>query len=350
MKSMNVRIRKTLVSLAPLLLLSATLAPRAAEAVTYGWTDADGQSSDATRIGYYSSSQLDLYDGDAVKGFARLAGGFHAMDNAQVYITHVAEPVGGNIELGDGAVLHMAGDLQLSSTAVLVMGGTASIDANGGAMILNGNLALPGQAIVLLSDLVIDGQDHAVAFNASTLVDLGGQTLTLRNMTIRGLNGIGQFTGIGTLVLDHCIVDIGSGVTFSYTPANLEIDREMVIRGGGTFRFGGTGTLTIRDNSTLRVEPWTTLDYNSNTRNSLLMSSNTSRLELDHCTLKAQGMEGLVLTTGMLIVNGEVTADNGMNTIRANGIQLGDGTTSLNVLFKSGARFKALGALWYNRP
>ncbi|MFH0879248.1 MAG: hypothetical protein V2A34_06010 [Lentisphaerota bacterium] len=61
-------------------------------------------------------------------------------------------------------------------------------------------------------------------------------------------------------------------------------------------------------------------------------------------------MRGLQLAGGRVVVEGEVTADNGANTIKANGIQLGDGATVVNLFFKSGARFKVLGKLWYNKP
>ncbi|MFH0879249.1 MAG: hypothetical protein V2A34_06015 [Lentisphaerota bacterium] len=134
---------------------------------------------------------------------------------------------------------------------------------------------------------VIDGQSPTVTFNASTLFALGGQTLTLRNMTIRGLTGGSQFSGTGALVLENCTIDIGPGTAFTSNTANLSIKGNVVLRGGETFRFGGVGALTINLFSTLRVEPETTLDYDCLARNLLVMSDETLTLELDSCTLKA---------------------------------------------------------------
>jgi len=132
--------------------------------------------------------------------------------------------------------------------------------------------------------------------------------------------------------------------------ANLTIVNDVVVQGGGTFRFGGFGTMTINAFSTLRIEPHTTFDYACMTRYSLVMSLSSSTLYLDNCTLKAQEMEGLELITGKVVVDGEVILDNGVNTVKANGIRLGSEATALNMVFKSGSRFKTLGMLWYNRP
>ena len=350
MTIMDIRSAKAGVSLG-FLLLGLALTPRGAEAVNYGWTDMDGQSSDSSKIAFHSSSQLELVNGDMVKGYANLAGGFAVEASGEVYFSHVVAPVGGTILLRSGASLVVAGDLRLASTAQLNMTGPVSIDGGGGALILQGNLALPGEAITLVNtDWVIDGQGHCVTFNASTIFALGGRTLTLKNMTIRGLSGSSQFTGVGTLALDNCKIDISAGNTFVYGNADLTIANDVVVRGGGRFQFSGLGTMSINLFSTLRVEPQTTFDYACMTRGSLVMAAPSSTLYLDNCTLKAQGPEGLELITGKVIADGEVTLDNGANTIKANGIQLGNGVTAVNMLFKPGARFNVLGQLWYNLP
>lgn len=347
---MNSRKAKICIRLG-LLFSGLVLAPRGAEGATYGWTDVDGQSSDATRIGYYSTAQLDLFDGDTVKGYATLAGGFVVDANATVTLSHIVPPVGGTITLLENSTLAISGDLHLDSMAQLSMSGSVYVDSGGGALVLHGDLALPNQIINLVNhDWTVDGQSHTLTFNGATMFDLGGQTLTLRNMTIRGLTGGSQFLGLGTLVLDNCKIDLGPGTTFTYDNANLTINRDVDVRGGGTFRFDGMGTMTLNSFSTLRVDPGTTFDYNCFSRNLFVMSDATSTLELDSCTLKAQGMEGLQLTTGRVVVEGEVTADNGANTSPSNGIQLGDGATAANMLFKPGSRFNVLGKLWYNKP
>ena len=350
MKITNINSRNAMACIC-LLCLGIAAAPREASAASYGWADSDGQSSDATKIAYYSTTQLALFDGDSVKGFATLAGGFSVNAYATVTLSHVVPPVGGTILLAEGATLVISGDLHLDSTAQLSMSSAVYVDGGGGALVLGGDLALPAQPIILFNhDWVIDGQSHTLTFNGGTLIDLGGRTLTLRNMTIRGLAGVGQFSGDGTLALENCKIDLGPGMTFAFVNANLTIQGDVAVRGGGTFQFGSMGTMTLNSFSTLRVEPGTTFDYGCMLRNLFAMNAATSTLELDSCTLKAHGMEGLQLTTGRVIVEGEVTADNGSNTSINNGIQLGDGVTVVNVFFKPGGRFKVLGKLRYNRP
>lgn len=349
MKITNISRRNAMACIG-LLCLCVAAGPRAASAVTYGWSDSDGQSSDATKIAYYSAAQLALFDGDSVKGFATLAGGFSVEDASTATLAYLAAPVGGTILLKDGATLVTSGDLHLDSTAQLSLSGSATIDAGGGAWNLHGDLSLPGQMITLASDLVLDGRSHVVTFSSMTFFALGGNTLTLRNMTIRGLTGSEQFVGMGSLVLENCKIDIGRGTSFTFDNANLAINGDVTVRGGGAFRFSGSGTMSINTFSTLRVETETTFDYDCFTRNQLLMVDSTSGMELDNCVLKAQGMEGLLLVSGRVVVEGEVTADNGSNTSINNGIQLGDGFAGVNVLFKPGGRFKVLGKLRYNRP
>ena len=314
-------------------------------ATTYGWTDVNGQSSDATKVAYYNTSPLILSAGDSVVGFADLAGGFHATDS--VTFTNIMAPIAKDIYLRSETTINFDGDLTLSTTSIAA-GGSFTLNASDNTLFIAKDTTLPAQTITLSSNLVIDGLGHTTTFNGSTIFALGSRTLTLKNMVIKGLTGSSQFSGSGTLLLQNCIIDLASGATFTYSNANLTIADDVFVQGGGTLQFGGTGELTINAFSTLAVDQDSIFDYACATKSLLVMSAASSTIHINGGTLKAQGDEGLQLSNGRLFLEGKCTLDNGTNAVMAKGIQLGNGATDVNVKVLPGTRAEVNGCVWHN--
>lgn len=324
--------------------------------VTYGWIDIDGQSSDSTKIAYYNTLPLILSNEDSVKGFAELAGGFHTDGGGGTFaLTNLAAPIAKDIYLHNGDQIDITGDLTLSTT---------SIEANGNFIIhfvgndlgynqtlyLAKDTSLPAGTITLGKALIIDGQGNTVTFNASTVFNLDNNVLTLKNMVIKGLSGGDQFIGNGTLKLQNCVIDLATGTTFTYDNADLTIADDVVVQGGGTLRFAGTGFMTINEFSTLYIDQDTTFDYACATRGLISTNSATSTLHLNGATLKATEAQGLQLRKGRLFLEGKCLLDNGSNSSASNGIQFGDGANGNDVKVKvfPGAQVQVSGYVFHN--
>jgi hypothetical protein len=315
----------------------------------YGWRGGSSESILAEDIAFYNArgNPLFLGDDDRVIGLAELSGGFHSETDSSITFTDVSFPVSSDVYLHSGTRFYIEGDLTLSTTKIDA-NGSFMVDANGNTLFLEKDTTLPGQTIQLRSDLVIDGQGNTVTFNGSTIIDLGAHVLTLKNMSIKGLTGSSQFAGTGTLYLQNCVVNLPSTATWTYGNANLTITDDVVVQGGGTFQFGSAVAMAIGALSTLYIDYDTTFDYNCATLDKLAMSDATSTLYINGGTLKAQGAQGLQLTTGRLILEDKCTLDNGTNTDMNKGIQLGNGTTDVTVKVLAGARVQVNGSVWHN--
>jgi hypothetical protein len=307
-------------------------------ATTYG-----GAAANTT---FYSNLPVILNDGDNAVGFVNFAGGFHA--TGSVTFTNIVAPVANDIYLTSGAVFNVGGDLTLSTTSIAA-GGGFSVNASGNTLFLAKDTTLPAQTITLASDLVIDGQGQTLTFNGSTVFALGGRTLTLKNMVLKGLTGSSQFSGNGTLILQNCIIDLAAGTTVTYGGTrNLTITDDVVIQGGETFQFTSSGTLTINEFSTMSIDYDTIFDYAKASATGVVLSAATSTIHINGGTLKvdsAVATAGLLLETGRLLLEGRCLLDNLSNSDYTKGIFLGDLTNDLDVRVLPGARVEVNGCV-----
>lgn len=341
-------------------LLAVTSMSGRAWGTTYGWTDVEGQATDETKIAYYNTNPIILGDGDSVVAIAALAGGFHtAAIDCSVTFSNVTSPIAKDIYLRSGAHINFEGDLTLSTTSIeadgpfMINGGPSTSSQT---LFLDKNLALPARSIVLTNNLTIDGLGHTVTFDNETIFAINGKWLTLKNMVIKGLNGSNQFLGSGSVTLQNCIVDIPSGITFTYNSGNpnLYIVDDVLIQGGGTFQFGGSGNFwignAINDFATLCVDQDTTLDYLCTANNLLNLGQTSSTIHLNGGTLKAiTGDAGLQLLKGRLFLDGKCTLQTGSSG--AKGLQFGDGehaSDDLTVKVLPGAQVQVNGYVWHN--
>ncbi len=266
-------------------------------------------------------------------------------------------PIAKDIYLRSGTHLNFEGDLTLSTSSIEA-GGSFMINAGGNTLFLEKDTTLPGQPITLTTDLIIDGQGHVVTFKSATIFNLNGHSLRLKNMIISGLTGT-QFTGLFSLALQNCIIDIPSGTTVVSTDSNadLYIYDDVVIRGGGTFKFGNgaNSALIINAFSTLYIDQDTTLDYASTVAgvNMDIGAVNAPTIHINGGSLKVDSSvatSGLILTLGRLFLEGKCTLNNMTNTDVSKSIQFGNGGSpnDLTVKILPGARVQVDGYVWHN--
>lgn len=342
-------------------------------AANYGFTDTEGQGSDATKIAYYNTAALALSDGDAVKGFASLAGGLTMPASGTVSLTNVVAPVGGTVTFDD-STLNLTGNLHMAP-ASLVGGCSTTLNGGGNVIFLDEDVTFPvaQTTFILSSDLVIDGQGHTLTFDPNTTFSLQTKSLTLKNMVIQGLSNATQAqitsgTNRGHLNLQNCIIDLGSTTTWTYggmcgTDLNLTMSviDTVVVQGGGNFKYGSNntsmGNLTIKPFSTLYIAPDTTFHYCCYSFGSIVMSAASSILHINGGTLKAdpdlggeRASEGLVLQVGKVFLEGKVTLENGTNSLSSKSIGLGTSDVSdLTVKVFPGAYITVNGLVDVNR-
>jgi hypothetical protein len=238
----------------------------------------------------------------------------------------------------------------------------ASINGSGHTIHLGGDFSLSAGAILInLSDLIIDGHNKTFSFgdyNATFTIN-ATRSLTLRNMTIKGLGGAQacQIVGGGTLKLQNVIVDIPADTTWTFsgnatTAPALQIQDDVIFRGGGTFSYMSGRNLTINQYSTLYFDHNFTFSWDTRRPYGLSMTDATSSLYLNGSTLSVPiyGGGGLNLSKGMLLLDNKVTLNNYTNTTDEKAIVLGTGNTGedLEVKVLSAARVDINGLVKHN--
>lgn len=318
-------------------LLAVTSMSGRAWGTTYG-----GEGDNTT---FYSADPLILDDGDSVVGFASFAGGFHTAADASVTFSNVSVPIAKDIYLHNHAHLNFEGDLTLSTTSIAA-GGDFMINAGNNTLFLDKDTTLPAQQMCLTSSCTIDGLGHTVEFVSGTQFNLNNNYLTLKNMVIKGLTG-NPFSGLRTLVLQNCVLDVNG--SFDYAGGRLTIIDDVIVQGGGTLRFGSTGTMRIGAFSTLYIDQDTTFDYNCATNSNLVMSDATSTLHINGGTLKAMQGAGLQLLKGRLFFEGNCILQT--RDSESEGVTLGnDGSVNdVSVKVLPGAQVQVTGYL-YHKP
>ena len=285
----------------------------------------------------YEAASYPFADTDFARGFVRLNAGFSVPVAANVFL-NLLTPVAGAINLNGTGAITLEGDMSLASNATLSAGG--KINGQGNAVLLQGNLSLSaGVTIECTSDTIIDGQGHELlllngAPGGQILINGPvGTTVTLRNMTLRGLkNYTGGLSGIQfgananqKLVLENVKVHLSGPYTFD--GGKLDIKGNTSIDGWHTFEFAAPYDCTIKKDSTFFIDLRTTFKYRPSdlSRIRIVMEDKTSRLFLNGCTLDVPLVNGLRLSKGHLIVDHRTTFFNDNAHCEAMGIAFGTG-------------------------
>jgi len=242
--------------------------------------------------------------------------------------------VDGEVVLEHNSVMKLDGDLCIKPKAETLVigyrdGSAASIDGAGNTLHLAGDLKLPLNRTLNIvgSDLVIDGHGNKLTFgnDNAKIVVAKGKTLTLKNMTIKGLCGSEQLVG-GNVRLSNVVIDLAPAAVWRYAgpDGEMEIEGDVVVRGGGAFAFKGK-KLEVKDFSTLCFDLNTTFEWAAD-RNALLMKDATAHLFMNGSTLHAKAKEckGIAFKKGTLVLGNKVVIDNDDNQDAARSVEFCD--------------------------
>ena len=280
-----------------------------------------------------------LSDTETLKGLVHIPiTGITVASGATVTLD-LARPITGPLYFKGNATVNVNTSLTLSSTPDAALfnmsGGTSVVTLTSGGNVVHSvsPVTIPAAMTLKASNtLIIDGHLNRLTFAAtSSILDLNGQSVTLRNMIINGLTGAAQIidsAGSGSLTLENCIINVPAGTTWSLTNGTgtgnftVKPQGDVVVRGGGTMELAGGGstyvTIQIQSNSTLTIEIDTTFKYDpSNSARSRVTfadtSTKTSVLYLQGATLRASPSDagaGILLSSGKLVLDGAVTLNN----------------------------------------
>lgn len=280
-----------------------------------------------------------LSTGETLKGLVHVPiTGITVASGASVTLD-LARPITGPLYFKGNATITAPTSLTLTSTPDAALfnmsGGTSVVTLTTGGNIVHvmSPVTIPAAMTLKASNtLIIDGHWNRLTFAAtSSILDLNGQSVTLRNMIINDLTGAAQIidsAGSGSLTLENCIINVPAGTTWSLTngtgTGNFTVKPQgnVVVRGGGTMELAGGGTkyvtVQIQNNSTLTIDLDTTFKYDPSdgirTRVTFADSSTyTSVFYLHGATLRASPSDagsGMYVTGGKLVFDGNVTLNN----------------------------------------
>lgn len=162
--------------------------------------------------------------------------------------------------------------------------------------------------------------------NIQSIDVLASSTLVIENAHITGLSGKNlQLLGDdSTLTLSNCVICMRDD--YEFTRGYLNCCLENAIHGGKSFEYKSSQPLTIKGNSELKIDYYTTFTYNSNTKDKIRFEDRTSKLYLNGCNFHVKPV-GLQLTKGTLIVD-HVVELSGETTGASGAIELGTGTAA----------------------
>jgi hypothetical protein len=324
-----------------------------------------GADIDGTSAIIFNDSSVELADGVFCKGFVYFADGFSLPAGASTTL-NLIPPIRGAINLNATGTIILGNDLFLASNVTIPNGGI--IDGQGNVVFLQGNLTIPrGKKIKIVSDTIIDGQGHELIFEHEARGVIGGvlsmegaegTTVTLRNITIKGLANYSSSRSINfgssinqKLVLDNALLYLRKNFTF--VSGMLKIHNEVTISGAHDFIFKSSYDCTIDKMSTLFLDMDVIFKYQpeDKKKNHIVMTDASSVLFLNGSTLNTPHTQGLVLTGGHLIVDHKSHVDGNGALRDVQGITFGDGTVENNIMidFMPGASLTVFdGIISYN--
>jgi len=323
-------------------------------------------SIDGTSNVQWISGHQTFSNGDIVRGFVALKGGF-TVPAASSIIVDASGPMYGPIDLSDTGELELGGDFVLGSSAHLAQGG--KIKGNGFSLVLTNSLVLNNsENLRITGDIIIDGRGNDLCLSGGRIIIENNVTVTLRNVNICSLadnSGTPDIDLEGTnskLILQNAILNLDGDYTFQ-DDGSLFIEGEVFVRGPHNFIYKSTKPLTIAQCALLCFEKNAIFNYQpsgASARNLLRMHDESSYLCFDEATLVACAdgtYNGLQLTQGTLIFDNKVfvknvdmATGNTENTNVSKSFELGDGTAGgdMTVIVLSGARVEVDGYMYYN--
>lgn len=299
------------------------------------------------------NNQVTVNNGDRIAAFAALNGGFKLANSAVVAEFDSFFGVSGTVDF-TGGTLGLAKDLILQDVSSLISTGTAKIHGNlhqievapaleimssnflftNLQLILNNDLTIRDSQITFTGTCVFDGNSGHLTLEGSTVIIVGaGSQLTLRDITIRKVNGskIRNTDNTGKIVFDnvHLILDSN----YSFTRGSFDVHNTLILDGDGfAFNYQVDLQSTITSNSQLILQNGVTFNYAPTIASKTLLQllDATSSLMINGATF-ATTTTAIQLTKGNLFIEGKSFLSNA-GTVAAQAIEFGDGANAANNL------------------
>lgn len=187
------------------------------------------------------------------------------------------------------------------------------------------------KAIVFDGESSIEGNNHTLDLSVTgSIVISSNSSLLLRDLTLSGVgdNSLVFLDATSTLTLqDVTIIQNGD---YTLETGFFDIKGDVCVTGTHTFVYGTDVASTIYQDASLTFDTGMTFSYAPTSDDSDLVSfqDSTAKLILAGASLHSTST-GIQLTKGTLVIDGnvQVTSD---ATVQAEGIQLGDGVSSVN--------------------
>lgn len=301
------------------------------------------------------TTQQPVNNGDVIAAFAALGAGFNFVNSSVIGTYGSFFSTSGNVDL-NGGTLVLTQDLILSNTSAIVhfgniVGGgfVTQLAATNGTipttLLASNSFTISNLDLILANDTIlnstvltftgsstVDGAGNIFTLNGTAALVAGtSSTLTLRNMTIKGVTGtnIRNTDTTGTINFENIRLVLAG--TFTFAQGAFTVGQNVSFAGNTqTFVYTSTQISTILDSSTLLIDQTVTFSYAPSValRDRLQFTNSTSTLKLNSGTLQASSV-GMSLTKGVLFVDGASLLASDATT-SSNAIQFGDGVSLAN--------------------
>jgi len=293
---------------------------------------------------------------NTILGFTVMTGGFTLQDQTTTLTYDAFFPVMGDIIL-NGGTFYLNQDLTVENTTTLTsfgnIGGASHLislasmlntlgSSNQGLLTntdlefqLNGNLTLNGN-IEFQGNSIINGNNNVLDLSSTASIVVGSNsTLTLKNITINGIQGqnISCVDDSGKLILDN--VNWNLAGNYSFDKGSILFNDVVDVVGSYTFTYDSSQSSTINVESTFSVGDGMHLFIGRKQPNGvepIVYLDNTSVLQLENCIFETSP-NGIGFTKGKVNFIRDVTFEIN-STSTANGIIVGDGTLAGDVFFE----------------
>ncbi len=247
----------------------------------------------------------------------------------------------GGLTLIDGAVISTGGTMNLSAYSLdlpaedTMWSAPIQWQAANANINLNGSTSLSGEWI-FTGNTTINGNGNTLDLSdGGTLVVNNGVTLTLKNVSLSGLSNtsILMVDNGSQLVLDD--VTWVQNTDISFDTGSITFIGEVDFVGSSTFAYDSLETSTLATKTNWQIGDGMQLSIGRNGPTGsepLYFTDSTSILNLDNCILNVTPL-GLPLSRGQILCTRDVTVDIA-STSTVNGICIGDGTPSGDMLFE----------------
>lgn len=199
---------------------------------------------------------------------------------------------------------------------------------------LNNDLIYNDGTITFTGASTINGSNGCLTLGSTGRITVSANSqLTLRNLTIRGLNDgkIQNSTSTSKIVFDNVHLILDGNYSFSF--GSFDVRNQLILDGDGfTFNYVTDLQSTITSNSKLILQNGVTFNYAPAVASKTLLQllDSTSSLVMNGATFTTT-TTAIQLTKGNLLIEGRSFFRNA-GTLLAQAIEFGDGVNSLNNL------------------